>query len=869
MRSISLKRKLSCLAASALLCMTSMDLSGLAEEKTTPPSWVPLTYERAQEFNERYGITRTAEGLICIVKPEQAAIDLYYKLTDTDSNKNELLYHERFKSQGLQTAYEVWLYKPEASTTSTFRLEYGGGIAGAVIDSFDYTFVTDKDGNVSETDIYSWVPDSVYEYKKYINDNPNLSLHDNCLVYWDSVCYDGGYTLEAQQDGEGSFTKIIDDNFYQTHNKEGEVPDPGDWGGDIFQVYKPEKTGEVTITFTNAQQPPNFSKVSEDAKIITKKYNIMPDESIAEIDLDETFDWVPKKVSEYEKYLETHERISANGEYIIYSGSRSPWSTLGEGFDESKLRKLDDEWLESDTYNGLTDTPAYRFIVYGKTDSLKAGDTVDISWWAELGDERYIDAIKTFRYTDKGFESVMLAGDADNGGTVDPYDIKYMGNYLTKRNKYGVRESIVSFENSDMNGDGQINVIDYLILKRQVVKDHTVPVQNDKTVELTADITPFSVQSAKPTDTFENSQISFALSLLQNTVDSKENVLVSPYSVSQALAMTANGADNNTLKELMKVIGGGMDIDTFNEQMASYRIGQPNEEKCRLLTANSIWCTDNTDLFTADKDFLLKNKSYYDARIFSTPFDANSVKDVNNWVEKHTDGMIPEIIKEFDKNTVMALVNAVTFDAKWAEPYEKAQNGAGFFSSADGKKQDAQVLVETNMMPYFEDKEAKGFMKLYEGGRYAFASILPNEGISIDKYVSGLTSDKLSGLFKSAEDGLTVTMMPKFSTDYGESLAEILKTMGIKDAFSAANADFSKMGRALYGNVWIDDVIHKTHIDVDEEGTRAAAATAVVMKGGAAMNMNEVILDRPFVYAIIDTGTNIPIFIGTLLTLEN
>ena len=987
MRVRNLKRKLTCFAATAALCMTSMNLSGFAADKTTVPDWVPQTYEAAKAFNDEYGVTHLEDGVICFVYPEQArVIDLFYNLKDMDDHKDQLLYNEVLDIQSSQVAYEVWAYKPDVSTTSDFKLEYGGGITGAVTELFNYSFKTDKKGNITETDVYSWAPDCNKEYREYIKTNPHLVLRDNYLAYWDDVCYDGGCTLKVKQEGEGSFEKIADDNFYQSRRVEGQPAIPGDWGGDIFQLYKPEKPGDVTITFTNGQQPPNFNKVSEDAQIIEKKYTIQSDGTVKEqgkselpdwiptnndeyvdyiksnpkvvlrdnlvvywgseagsfcnvdtvsgsgefemtkincsrplaagavggsdnyvkvykpkkagtvtmswtygyngmsktrdfitidnsvdrsykIDQDmnvtETFDWVPKTVKEYEQYLKRHEAIAENGDYIVYCSWIDARMNMGEGYDTDKLNKLSKNAFSRTDVDGEA---TYYSIVYGKTDKIKSGDTVDMTWWSEHGDVRTDAKTKSFKYNGAGFETVKLKGDINNSGSVSKETLKVFGRYLTKKDR------IDSFENSDMNDDGQINVKDYLILKRQVVKDYKVveePVANE-TKELTADIKPFSIQSAKPTDTFENSQINFALSLLRNTVDSKENVLVSPYSVAQALSMTANGADNNTLKEMMKVIGGGMDIDTFNKQMASYRIGQPNDEKCKLLTANSIWCTSDKR-FTVNEDFLLNNKSYYDAQIFSTPFNDSSVTAVNGWVKEHTDGMIPEIIERFTGQEIMALINAVTFDAKWLSPYEESYENSSFFKAVNGKIQKASVLAETRNVPYLEDNEAKGFMKYYDGERYAFAAILPNEGVSIDKYVSGLTAEKLSSLLSTAEKTVVHSMMPKFKTDYSSSLTQTLEAMGIKDAFNGGAADFSKMGESTEGNIFISDVIHKTHIDVDEEGTKAAAATAVIMKDNAAFfyeDIKEVILNRPFVYAIVDIQTNIPIFIGTLLTLE-
>ena len=469
-----------------------------------------------------------------------------------------------------------------------------------------------------------------------------------------------------------------------------------------------------------------------------------------------------------------------------------------------------------------------------------------------------------------------LKGDADLNGVVELADLITVAKYSLSHEAYPLAND-TAFANADMNGDGVVDGLDVsALIENQLGRERKtveIPVSG-KTVELTADlVTETSIQASRPGEKFENSQVDFAVGLLKNTAEENKNTLISPYSAAQALAMTANGAQKNTLKELMNVIGGGMDIDSFNSEMRGFISGQPNMPYCRMHTANSIWYHNDAERFTPYEEFLKTNKSFYDAQIFSAPMNDETVNDVNSWVSEHTDKMIPEIIKEFAPDTIMALVNAVTFEAKWKTPYENCPKKEDFFTSADGKKQDAVLLAEEDDMPYFKDDEATGFMKYYQGEKFAFAAILPNEGISADEYVKGLTAEKLSSLLGSAEENYVSTKMPKFTADYTKTLNDALNTMGVKDAFDINTADFSKMGKAFQDVMYINTVLQKTHIDVDSCGTKAAAATIVEMNGVGCpapdpREPESVILDRPFVYAIVDTQTNIPIFIGTLNTLE-
>ena len=469
-----------------------------------------------------------------------------------------------------------------------------------------------------------------------------------------------------------------------------------------------------------------------------------------------------------------------------------------------------------------------------------------------------------------------LKGDVDLNGEVSLSDVVCLSKYNLNSKLFPLAND-TALANADMNSDGEVNGLDTsALIEQQLGGAYTEsapePLSNE-TVELTKNITPISIQASKPDSKFENSQIDFAVSLLQNTLEENKNTLVSPYSAAQALAMTANGAQNNTLKELMDVIGGGMDIDSFNKNMAGFRENRPIEEYGRLLTANSIWYKNDKRRFIADENFLLTNKSYYDAQIYSAPMNSDTINDINDWVKLHTEGMIPKIVDKFEDDVIMALVNAVSFDAEWQIPFDGSTDRKGFFTAADGKAQDAKVLSDTHYENYLKDDEASGVLYNYSGGKYAFAAILPNEGISANEYTKGLTAEKFSSLLNSAETVKVKLQMPKFSVDYSQDLNDTLKAMGIKDAFDENKADFEKMGTAELGGIHINKVLQKTHIDVDEEGTKAAAATYIEMGAptSAAPDLTEpkqVILNRPFVYAIVDTETNIPIFIGTLNTLE-
>ena len=170
---------------------------------------------------------------------------------------------------------------------------------------------------------------------------------------------------------------------------------------------------------------------------------------------------------------------------------------------------------------------------------------------------------------------------------------------------------------------------------------------------------------------------------------------------------------------------------------------------------------------------------------------------------------------------------------------------------------------------YIEDGEAKGFIKNYAGGKYAFVAMLPPEDLHLSAYVAGLSSDKLRSMIINAKDEPVNVMMPKFTTEYEVEMSDILVMMGMEDAFHKDKADLKDLGTADR-NLYIGRVIHKTKIDVDEKGTKAGAATVVeVIKEAALIEPeNTVHLDRPFLYLIVDTESYLPLFIGTTLHVE-
>ena len=374
-------------------------------------------------------------------------------------------------------------------------------------------------------------------------------------------------------------------------------------------------------------------------------------------------------------------------------------------------------------------------------------------------------------------------------------------------------------------------------------------------------VTAKTVSGRAADDAFKNSSADFAIRLFQKTRDDSKNSLISPLSVMLALSMTANGAKGETLAQTESLLGGDIPMETLNEYLYSYINALPSEKTAKLNVANSIWFRDNG--FTAENTFLQKNADYYGAAVYKSAFDVKTLRDINNWVKKNTDGMIEKIIDDLDPDAVMYLINTVLFDAEWENIYKKDEVRDGTFTALDGTKRTASMMYSAEHL-YLDDGKAIGFIKPYRNG-YSFVALLPNGDISLSDYVASMTGKSFIDTIKSAKDVPVETAIPKFSYDYDIEMSGALKALGMTKPFDAAKADFSALGSSDSGNIFISRVLHKAYIAVDGKGTKAGAATAVETNlMSDTVGIYRVTLDRPFVYAIIDDATGLPVFIGTV-----
>ena len=261
--------------------------------------------------------------------------------------------------------------------------------------------------------------------------------------------------------------------------------------------------------------------------------------------------------------------------------------------------------------------------------------------------------------------------------------------------------------------------------------------------ELTKDIEPQALDTTTDLTAGGEAVTAFALSLLRSERAAAEGVLISPVSVLNALGMVANGAGGDTLKQLETA--AGMSLNQLNDFLYTYRMSLPAACKsCTVSLANSAWVRED---FRVEDDFLRSCVNYYSAEIYRSAFDGGLVTDLNRWVSKKTDGMIDRLLEQApDVLTMLYLVNAACFDARWDTPYTKADLRTGLpFTAANGTQQTADYLTGTESI-YLSGNNVTGFVKPYDGGKYAFVALLPDEGVTLADYLENLTGEMMGAL---------------------------------------------------------------------------------------------------------------------------
>lgn len=381
--------------------------------------------------------------------------------------------------------------------------------------------------------------------------------------------------------------------------------------------------------------------------------------------------------------------------------------------------------------------------------------------------------------------------------------------------------------------------------------------------ELSKDYARTATETGAVTDEFKTALSDFSVSLFQKTLTKdNKNDLVSPLSAALCLALINNGAGGNTRAQLESLFG--MQTDELNRSLYAYVSSLYSSKDCRVSIANSIWIRENT--LNVKPAFLQTNADWYDAQVYASPFDQTTVTDINNWCYNNTDGKIDKIIDAVPPQAVMYLLNALDFDAKWQNKYERSDIHERTFYNYDGSTEQIDFLYsgESN---FLYDDNAVGFTRAYKDNKYSFMALLPNEGVDIYEYIQGLSGESWLALWENSYTRPIYARIPEFAYEADLLLNDALQALGVTDIFSAMTADLSGIDETqpLYCNL----VEQKTVIQLDRNGTKAAAITIGGLNMSAAPPQDQiyVTLDRPFVYAIVDNENQLPLFLGAVTNL--
>ncbi len=362
----------------------------------------------------------------------------------------------------------------------------------------------------------------------------------------------------------------------------------------------------------------------------------------------------------------------------------------------------------------------------------------------------------------------------------------------------------------------------------------------------------------------------FSFDMLSKTV-SEENLFESPFSLATALSMLLNGTDGNTKAQIENALG----LTETDLNRAIYLYTRDRVDSSVFTIANSIWVNETLNVNPA---FLQTNADWHSADIFKLPFNDTAVQDINKWCYGKTNGKIDHIIDKFGPNEVMELINAVYFKDTWEDKYKLENIKKDDFTNYDGTKKEVTYLCSDEFEYYYGD-DFTGFSKWYDSGDYKFVALLPDEGVDIIDFVKNFTAEKWEQALEQSKvytgkEYIVAVRIPEFEQECDLDLAGMLNQIGITDVFDPSKADLTRLDgteNAKPGSIYVSKVRQKTYIKLDKEGTEAAATTIIAVPGKS-MPPNyenlEVFLNRPFVYMIIDSANEIPMFVGTVMNFE-
>ncbi len=349
--------------------------------------------------------------------------------------------------------------------------------------------------------------------------------------------------------------------------------------------------------------------------------------------------------------------------------------------------------------------------------------------------------------------------------------------------------------------------------------------------------------------------------LISPTKATGENAMISPFSISLALAMTYNGANGDTKTAMENTLGlNNLTVDEINinfKQVSDALLHVDNQVEFSI--ANSIWYRNSFSVF---QDFIDVNQDFYSAEVNALNFDnPNSINIINDWVANNTNNKIDKIVDEITPENVMFLINAIYFKGIWKFEFDVTKNITHNFTLFDGSTKQVEMMAQTADLKYLYSDNIQMVELPYGQGNWAMDFVLPSSGKNIDQVINELTNSCWDSWVNYLSDPIKVTVeIPPFKFGYESELNDVLTAMGMGIAFNANTSDFSKINNDY--QLYISKVKHKTYVEVNEKGTEAAAVTSVGMETTSAGDERIVVFDKPFLFVIREISTGVILFIG-------
>lgn len=356
----------------------------------------------------------------------------------------------------------------------------------------------------------------------------------------------------------------------------------------------------------------------------------------------------------------------------------------------------------------------------------------------------------------------------------------------------------------------------------------------------------------------------FAFRLFKQVYNSEpnKNLFVSPLSISMALGMTMNGADGTTYDAMKSALS----LKTFTRQQANetyhslMSLLTTIDPKVTMNIGNSIWYNKN---YSFQTDFIETNKKYFNAIVNAMNFlDPATINVINNWVKTATKDKIEKIVEEISPQTIMYLINAIYFKGVWKLQFDKTKTYDDFFTTESGKRVAVKMMQQESDVSTYSNDLFTAVELPYSSGSYSMMLLLPNSSKKLKDVADFFSKNNFDTISKNFSISKKNLFLPRFKLEYKLKLNDALIALGMGEAFDPAKANFTKLYSGV-GNAYISDVLHKTYVDVNEEGTEAAAVTSVEIRVTSIMN-NDIKFNKPFLFLIREKNSGAILFIGTV-----